>query len=235
MLRLNVNGQERVVAEELDPATPLLWVLRDNLGLVGTKYGCGAGFCGACTVQLDGVPVRSCLIAAATVDGKQILTIEGLGGVGCAFASAAAGLDRARCPTVRLLPSGAVDVGGCAAAGQAQSQRYRYRCRDERQFLPLWYLSAHPGGDSSSRAIAAAAGRASDRRACRELSGAVEGLPWTRQSRWWQLVRRAMCWRDRPLRLRKRPIRTIVRFRGCDWCRFRAGSFSNAPAWPVAD
>ncbi len=82
MLRLNVNGQERVVAEELDPATPLLWVLRDNLGLVGTKYGCGAGFCGACTVQLDGVPVRSCLIAAATVDGKQILTIEGLGGSG---------------------------------------------------------------------------------------------------------------------------------------------------------
>lgn len=82
MLRLNVNGHERVVEEELDPATPLLWVLRDHLGLVGTKYGCGAGYCGACTVQLDGVPVRSCLIAAAAVGGKQILTIEGLGGAG---------------------------------------------------------------------------------------------------------------------------------------------------------
>jgi isoquinoline 1-oxidoreductase alpha subunit len=82
MLRLKVNGQERVVEEELDPATPLLWVLRDQLGLVGTKYGCGAGYCGACTVQLDGTPVRSCLIAASAAGGKQILTIEGLAGPG---------------------------------------------------------------------------------------------------------------------------------------------------------
>ena len=85
MLRLKVNGQDRVVEEELDPATPLLWVLRDNFGLVGTKYGCGAGFCGACTVQLDGVPARSCLIVAAQVGGKQILTIEGLSGIGDHF------------------------------------------------------------------------------------------------------------------------------------------------------
>ena len=78
MLRLKVNGQERVVEEELDPATPLLWVLRDHLGLVGTKYGCGAGFCGACVVQLNGAPVRSCSVLAAAVEGKEILTIEGL-------------------------------------------------------------------------------------------------------------------------------------------------------------
>jgi isoquinoline 1-oxidoreductase alpha subunit len=82
MLRLTVNGQERVVEEDLDPTTPLLWVLRDQLGLVGTKYGCGAGFCGACTVQLDGAPVRSCLVPAAAVGEKAILTIEGLAGAG---------------------------------------------------------------------------------------------------------------------------------------------------------
>jgi isoquinoline 1-oxidoreductase alpha subunit len=78
MLRLKVNGQERVVEEELDPAIPLLWVLRDHLGLVGSKYGCGAGSCGACTVQLDGAPVRSCTVLAAAVGGVEIVTIEGL-------------------------------------------------------------------------------------------------------------------------------------------------------------
>jgi isoquinoline 1-oxidoreductase subunit alpha len=78
MLRLNVNGKDRVVEEELDPATPLLWVLRDHLGLVGTKYGCGAGFCGACTVQLNGAPVRSCSVLASAAAGMSIVTIEGL-------------------------------------------------------------------------------------------------------------------------------------------------------------
>ena len=78
MLRLKVNGHERVVEEELDPATPLLWVLRDHLGLVGSKYGCGAGFCGACTVQLNGAPVRSCSVLAAAVGAMEIVTIEGL-------------------------------------------------------------------------------------------------------------------------------------------------------------
>jgi isoquinoline 1-oxidoreductase subunit alpha len=82
MLRLKVNGQERVVEEELDPAIPLLWVLRDHLGLVGSKYGCGAGFCGACTVQLDGAPVRSCSVLAAAVGNMEIVTIEGLAGSG---------------------------------------------------------------------------------------------------------------------------------------------------------
>lgn len=73
---LNVNGQTRTV--DVPGDTPLLWVLRDNLDLVGTKFGCGIGLCGACTVHLNGVPARSCLSPVSTVAGLRITTIEGL-------------------------------------------------------------------------------------------------------------------------------------------------------------
>ena len=73
---LQVNGQSRSVDVAAD--TPLLWVLRDHLDLVGTKFGCGIGQCGACTVHLDGVPSRSCLTPVSTATGMQITTIEGL-------------------------------------------------------------------------------------------------------------------------------------------------------------
>jgi isoquinoline 1-oxidoreductase alpha subunit len=73
---LNVNGQPRNV--EVASDTPLLWVLRDNLDLVGTKFGCGIGKCGACTVHLNGVPTRSCMTTINTVGRKQVTTIEGL-------------------------------------------------------------------------------------------------------------------------------------------------------------
>jgi aerobic-type carbon monoxide dehydrogenase small subunit (CoxS/CutS family) len=63
---------------EIDPSTPLLWVLRDELGLVGTKYGCGIAQCGACTVHLDGAPVRSCQVPVGNLSDQQITTIEGL-------------------------------------------------------------------------------------------------------------------------------------------------------------
>lgn len=76
-MRLKVNGKEHT-AEGVDGATPLLWVLRDSLGLVGTKYGCGVGACGACTVHLNGEPVRSCSIPAASAADQSITTIEGL-------------------------------------------------------------------------------------------------------------------------------------------------------------
>ncbi len=75
---LTVNGQKRVVA--VDEDVPLLWVLRDELGLTGTKYGCGIAQCGACTVYVDGSPVRSCVTLPAAVDGKEVTTIEGLSG-----------------------------------------------------------------------------------------------------------------------------------------------------------
>ena len=74
---LSINGQEQTV-EDIDPSTPLLWVLRDNLGLVGTKFGCGGGFCGACTVHINGMAIRSCSVPVRAAVGKQITTIEGL-------------------------------------------------------------------------------------------------------------------------------------------------------------
>ncbi len=75
---LSVNGRTRSV--DVDGSTPVLWVLRDTLGLTGTKYGCGMALCGACTVHLDGKPVRSCSVPVSAVGGKPITTIEGLGG-----------------------------------------------------------------------------------------------------------------------------------------------------------
>lgn len=73
---LHVNGRPQTV--DAHPETPLLWVLRDTLGLVGTKFGCGGGFCGACTVHVDGVATRSCTLPLAKVGARAVLTIEGL-------------------------------------------------------------------------------------------------------------------------------------------------------------
>ena len=77
MTKLNVNG--KTVEVEVEPETPLLWVLRDTMGLTGTKFGCGMALCGACTVHLDGVAVRSCQTPISAAAGKKITTIEGVG------------------------------------------------------------------------------------------------------------------------------------------------------------
>ena len=76
MVRLTVNQRDYTV--DTRPDTPLLWALRDTLGLTGTKYGCGMALCGACTVHVDGQPVRSCVTPISAVEGKSIVTIEGL-------------------------------------------------------------------------------------------------------------------------------------------------------------
>jgi isoquinoline 1-oxidoreductase alpha subunit len=76
--QLNVNGRSH--AADVDPSTPLLWVLRDTIGLNGTKFGCGVAQCGACTVFLDGQPLRSCSLPVSAVGDKRVTTIEGLSG-----------------------------------------------------------------------------------------------------------------------------------------------------------
>jgi isoquinoline 1-oxidoreductase alpha subunit len=76
MARLNVNG--RAVEVDADPATPLLWALRDNLGMTGTKFGCGVALCGACTVYLNGQPVRSCSTPISAASNGQVTTIEAM-------------------------------------------------------------------------------------------------------------------------------------------------------------
>lgn len=76
MAKLTVNGKQHTV--DVTPDTPILWVVRDHLGLTGTKYGCGISQCGACTVHLDGQPIRSCVTPVSAAEGKEITTIEGL-------------------------------------------------------------------------------------------------------------------------------------------------------------
>ena len=77
MIRFTVNGE--TIQSTLDPSTPILWVLRDNLGLTGTKFGCGMALCGACTVHLNGEPIRSCSTPISAAAGKRITTIEQIG------------------------------------------------------------------------------------------------------------------------------------------------------------
>src|SRR6201991_692102 len=76
MVRLNINGKDHDI--DVDPGTPLLWAIRENVGLTGTKYGCGIAQCGACTVHIDGAAGRSCSFPASEAAGKRITTIEGL-------------------------------------------------------------------------------------------------------------------------------------------------------------
>lgn len=76
MIAIKVNGKHHEV--DVDPSTPLLWVLRDTLGMTGTKYGCGISQCGACTVHIDGAATRTCVTPVSTVEGSEVTTIEGL-------------------------------------------------------------------------------------------------------------------------------------------------------------
>ncbi|PYM95979.1 MAG: (2Fe-2S)-binding protein, partial [Candidatus Rokuibacteriota bacterium] len=75
MARLTINGKSLEL--KVDPSTPLLWAIREQAGLTGTKYGCGVAVCGACTVHLEGKAVRSCVVPVSVAEGKQVTTIEG--------------------------------------------------------------------------------------------------------------------------------------------------------------
>jgi isoquinoline 1-oxidoreductase alpha subunit len=96
-INLNVNG--KALSADVDPDTPLLWVLRDSLDIKGPKFGCGVGACGACTVHIDGKPMRSCQIPAAAVASAKITTIEGIGAdpIGKKVQAAWSELDVAQC------------------------------------------------------------------------------------------------------------------------------------------
>ncbi|MBX9793979.1 MAG: (2Fe-2S)-binding protein [Burkholderiaceae bacterium] len=97
MATLNINGKP--LAVDADPTTPILWALRDTLGMTGTKFGCGIAACGACTVHIDGQPTRSCVTPMSVAEGKQITTIEGIAAdpVGKAVQSAWVKHDVAQC------------------------------------------------------------------------------------------------------------------------------------------
>ena len=99
MSALNVNGREHTV--DADPDTPILWALRDTLGMTGTKFGCGAALCGACTVHMDGQAIRSCITPISAAEGKKIVTIEAVTGgndrVGAAVHAAWVKHDVAQC------------------------------------------------------------------------------------------------------------------------------------------
>jgi isoquinoline 1-oxidoreductase alpha subunit len=99
MTRLNINGRDHTL--DVDPGTPVLWALRDTLGLSGTKFGCGAALCGACTVHVDGQATRSCVTPVSSVEGRRITTIESVTGgddrVGRAVSEAWVKHDVAQC------------------------------------------------------------------------------------------------------------------------------------------
>ena len=78
MIHLKVNGREHSI--DVSPETPLLWVIRENLAMTGTKFGCGVAQCGACTVHMDGIPIRSCTTPVSAAAGRHIITIEGISG-----------------------------------------------------------------------------------------------------------------------------------------------------------
>ena len=116
MPNLNINGRNMSVEAAND--TPLLWVIREQLQMTGTKFGCGAGLCGACTVHVNGEAVRSCQTSVSDAVGKKITTIEGLSRQG--RSSAAEGLDRRAGAAMRLLPVRPDHAGGRAARQELQ-------------------------------------------------------------------------------------------------------------------
>ena len=140
-ISLIVNGIAYTV--DVEPETPLLWVLRDSLKLTGTKYGCGIAQCGACTVLIDGRATRSCSVAASA--RNQQGRHHHRGTIGRRHAPGAIGVDRVRRSAMRLLPVRADHGGGRFAQAQAETDRRRHR---RHQHLSLRHLSAHPGGHS---------------------------------------------------------------------------------------
>jgi hypothetical protein len=141
MTHFELNG--KAVDVDATPDTPVLWVLRDHLGLTGTKFGCGKTLCRACTVHLDGEATFSCLLPLSAVEGRKVTTIEGLGGA-CRRGRAERVGQRPGA-AVRLLSAGPGDGG--RRAPHSQSAADRHRAGDAVQPVPLWDVPAHPHRD----------------------------------------------------------------------------------------
>ena len=148
MTPVTINGRRHDI--DLPGDTPLLWALRDELGLTGTKFGCGMALCGACTVHLDGQAVRSCMTPLSAVANKKVTTIEAIEAdqVGKAVQTAWIEVERA---SVRLLPGRPDHVGDGAAQAQPEAERRRHRQRHGGEHLPLRHLHPHPYRDQAGR------------------------------------------------------------------------------------
>ncbi len=155
-ITIGVNGVDRTI--DVDPDTPLLWVLRDVLGLTGTKFGCGMALCGACTVHIDGVATRSCITAVGDIGKSEITTIEAIG-ADCGGRQNSESLARPRGGAVRVLPIGPDHVRFGAHCEQPPSNGLRYRRRDVRQHLSLRHLWPHSRSDQAGRESAGQEGR----------------------------------------------------------------------------
>ena len=133
VISLTVNNRAHQL--DLDPETPLLWVLRDHLNLVGTKFGCGGSFCGACTVHLDGVATRSCSTPVGKIGSRRVTTIEGLSANGDHPAQRA--WEEIDVPQCGYCQAGQIMTCAALLARKAQSVRRRHDSGDERQHLPV--------------------------------------------------------------------------------------------------
>ncbi len=140
MIVLRVNGEQRTVDVPAD--MPLLWVLRDVIGLTGTKFGCGIAQCGACTVHLDGHAVRSCVLPVSAVGGKAITTIEAVGNTasGQKIQKAWLDVDVVQCGYCQ---SGQIMSAAALLRARAESHRCRHRCGDVGKHLSLRHLCAN--------------------------------------------------------------------------------------------
>ena len=140
MIELKVNRKDCAV--DVSPDTPLLWVIRETLGLTGTKFGCGMAQCGACTVHLDGEAVRSCVTPVSRAAGKEVTTIEGLADeFRRPLQQAWIAEDVPQCGYCQ---SGQIMAAAVLLQGEPQAHRRRHRRLHDRQHLPVRDLSADP-------------------------------------------------------------------------------------------
>ena len=144
MIALTVNGQRHDVDVSAD--MPLLWVIRDVVGLTGTKFGCGLAQCGACTVHLNGEPTRSCVTPASSAVGKTVTTIEGLSPTSSHALQLAWIAEQV--PQCGYCQSGQLMSASALLTKHPDPTDARNRRRHDRQYLPVRHLSAHPPRDS---------------------------------------------------------------------------------------